>query len=279
MKTRVTILCDNCVSGSGFVGEHGFSALVERGSHPDLLDTGPGMSLAPNLKKLGRGLHGIRTVFISHGHYDHTGGLRWVVEQTRGIDVVAHPDIFSRHMIADPGSTGVEPRFIGCPFTQKELEDLGARFRFLDHTQEVHPGIWFITGIPRREEFAATDRRLVLQEAAGCRTDPIADDASLLVQTDGAPVLVLGCSHSGVLNILHFISEGMGIRKLRAVLGGTHLMFYGIENLAILIEELEGFSPEAVGVSHCTGFDASARLAAHFGNRFFRAGAGSGFEF
>ena len=278
MNNHVTILCDNCISASGFLGEHGFSALIDRGRERYLLDTGAGRTLATNLKTLGEDLTGLNRIFISHGHYDHTGGLKWVLEQTGGMEIVAHPDIFTRHM-ANRGTVDPDLRFVGCPFTRSELEDTGARFRFVDGTAEVSPGVWFISNIPRNPEFAPRDGRLVLRREGETVIDPISDDAGLIIETDADPVLLLGCAHAGVLNIFEFVRRDMGIKRLKAVLGGTHLMFYGTENLSRVIEELERFSVGIIAVSHCTGFEASAKLAMHFKARFAQAGAGRRFEF
>ncbi len=279
METRVTIVCDNSISRSGFVGEHGFSCLIERGDKKYLFDTGPGMSLPLNLKTLDMGLKGLDTVFISHGHYDHTGGLLWVTEQTDRIKVVAHPAVFSRHMRIDPAAPEKTSRYIGSPASRKELERAGAVFRFIDHTDEAAPGVWFITGIDRDPAKTPSDARLALSGETGFMLDPIEDDASLLIETDGPPVLILGCAHAGVLNILAHVREKMGIGWLRAILGGTHLMFYGLKDLPHVIEEFERFSIDLVGVSHCTGFEAAVALSNHFGKRFAAASAGRSFSF
>jgi 7,8-dihydropterin-6-yl-methyl-4-(beta-D-ribofuranosyl)aminobenzene 5'-phosphate synthase len=278
MKTRITILCDNGIIGPPFLGEHGFSALIERGDVRYLLDTGPGLTIGHNLDVLKQDLTSLNAVFISHGHYDHTGGLKWVLERTGDTEVVAHPDIFDRHM-ADPGNGRDGLRFVGCPFNRGELEDMGARFRFIEHPTEVAPGLWFIAGIPRDPEFDPKDGRLVLEQEGSMISDPISDDASLLLETETGTVLLLGCAHAGILNILEFIRGHMGIDRLKAVLGGTHLMFGGTQDLARVIEKLERFSVDLIGVSHCTGFDAAAVMAMHFGKRFARAGAGRQFEF
>ena len=279
METRVTIVCDNSISRSGFVGEHGFSCLIERGDKKYLFDTGPGMSLPLNLKTLDMGLKGIDTVFISHGHYDHTGGLLWVMEQTDRIKVVAHPAVFSRHMRIDPAAPEKTSRYIGSPASRKELEQAGAVFRFIDHTEEAAPGVWFITGIDRDTAKTPSDARLALSGETGFMMDPIEDDASLLIETEGPPVLILGCAHAGVLNILAHVREKMGIGWLSAILGGTHLMFYGLKDLPHVIEEFERFSIDLVGVSHCTGFEAAVALSNHFGKRFAAASAGRSFSF
>ncbi len=279
MKTTITILCDNSISRSGFIGEHGFSALIERGEEKYLFDTGPGMSLPLNLKALQKDLNGLKMVFLSHGHYDHTGGLKWVVEQTGKIEVVAHPAVFVRHLRFDPQKPLDPPRSIGCPFKQEALEHMGATFTFLDHTEEARPGLWFLSGIGRDPEKLPEDTRLVLQQGDGLAPDPLIDDASLLLETGTSPVLLLGCAHTGILNILDHVQNTMHITKLRAVLGGTHLMFYGPEVLEQAIKRFEDFALDLIAVSHCTGMSATIRLANHFGDRFQLASAGTAFDF
>jgi len=272
-------LCDNSISKSGFVGEHGFSLLIQRGSEKYLFDTGPGMSLPMNLNTLDMNLDGLSRVFISHGHYDHTGGLKWVIQQAGKVEVVAHPAVFSEHMRLGSHDTDESPLYIGCPYPRDELEQLGATFNFLDHTQEVNPGIWFVTGIDPVPEKLPHDDRLVLPGEKQPVPDPMEDDASILLETDTAPVLILGCAHSGVLNILDHVEKKMGIRKLHAILGGTHLMFYGPEAVSSVIDKFEKFSVDLVGVSHCTGMQAAIELAKHFGDRFMLASAGKVFHF
>jgi 7,8-dihydropterin-6-yl-methyl-4-(beta-D-ribofuranosyl)aminobenzene 5'-phosphate synthase len=279
MDTKITILCDNTISKTGFIGEHGFSLLIERMNEKYLFDTGPGMSLPLNLKFLNKDLEGLEKVFISHGHYDHTGGLKWVAQQADKIEVVAHPAIFSRHMALDSLDKSEVPRYIGCQFTQDELERLGVTFNFIDQTQEVAPGLWFVTGIESAPENLPNDSRLIISKGDRFVQDPIRDDASLLMDTEGSPVLILGCAHAGVFNILDHIKENMGITKLRAILGGTHLMFFEPEDVLRAIEKFEEFSIDMVGVSHCTGFQAAVTLYNHFGDRFKLASAGSLFHF
>ncbi|MCD6298188.1 MAG: MBL fold metallo-hydrolase, partial [Deltaproteobacteria bacterium] len=258
---------------------HGFSSLIERDDKKYLFDTGPGMSLPLNLKALNKDLDRLEKVFMSHGHYDHTGGLKWVIQQVSKVEVVAHPDIFSRHMVLNPQDTGEPPRYIGCQFSQDELEQSGAAFTFIDHAKEVSPGLWFVTGINPDPEKLPNDARLLIPQGDEFVRDPLKDDASLLIETDSAPILVLGCAHAGVFNILDYIRENMGITKLRAILGGTHLMFFGPKDVRRAIDKFEEFSIDLIGVSHCTGFQAAVELSKHFGDRFRLASAGSVFSF
>ncbi len=279
MGTIITVLCDNSISKSGFVGEHGFSLLLERGNEKVLFDTGPGMSLPLNLKTSNNDLDGLSGVFLSHGHYDHTGGLKWVIQQVGRVAVTAHTAVFSRHMVLDPENRVEPTRYVGCPYTQQELEDLGGMFNLIDHTEEISPGLWFVAGIDRNPQQLPKDTRLVLPQGDGFVPDPIEDDASLLMETGSGPVLILGCAHSGVLNILDHIKEKIGIGNLRAVLGGTHLMFYGPEDIARVINKFEEFSVDLVAVSHCTGMQGVIELSKHFEERFMVASAGSVLNF
>ena len=274
-KNTLTILCDNSISKPGFIGEHGFSVLIEKENKRYLFDTGPGMSLPLNLKTLGKNLKGVEKIFISHGHYDHTGGLEWSLKQIGRVEVVAHQAMFARHMSVHLQGGKEIKKYIGCPYTKNELKRLGAVFSFSDYTKEAAPGVWFITGIERKPQQLPLDTHLIILKDNEYIIDPIKDDASLLLETDDAPVLLLGCSHAGVLNILDHVREEMGIKRLRAVLGGTHLMFFGLQDMPQVIEKFEEFSIDFIGVSHCTGIQASIELAKHFGDRFMIASAGT----
>ncbi len=278
MKT-LTILCDNYVGRPGLVGEHGFSTLIECGERRYLFDAGSGVGLSANMKLLDKKLKGIGRIFLSHGHYDHTGGLEWVLQQTGPVNVVAHPDIFSQHYVQNPLLFATEPRYIGSPHSKEELTALGADFTFVDQTRQVEDGLWFVTGVPCKPDQSFQDPQLLLPDGQAFSPDPISDDASLLIETATDPVLLLGCAHAGVLNILDHIAETLKIRKLRAILGGTHLMFFSPERIAAVIRRFEDFGVEQVGVSHCTGMKAAVALGAHFKERFAAAAAGSVFSF
>ncbi|UCF85380.1 MAG: MBL fold metallo-hydrolase [Desulfobacteraceae bacterium] len=275
MKTIVTILCDNYVGKSGLIGEHGFCVMIERGNEKYLWDTSPGMSSPHNLKALGKNLKGLNGIVLSHGNYDHTGGLKWAVQESDGLKIVAHSAVFSQHMALNRKDPSEAPHYVGCSYSRQELEELGAAFHFVKHTKEIYSGIRFLAEIDRIAAQLPTDPYLVIPKGNKFVSDPMEDDASLLLEIDGSPILLLGCAHAGVLNILDHVKHKMGIHKLSAVLGGTHLMFSDTDNIQTFMDRLEEFSVDMIGVSHCTGFKAAGELAHHFGNRFVLGSAGS----
>ena len=277
--TTVQILCDNNIGRMDFLGEHGFAALIEHEGQSVLFDTGQGHTLPHNVQRGGIQLEGIAAILLSHDHFDHTGGLAWVLEQTGPKKVIAHPSVFDRHMARLSPDPAMAPLFIGPPKSREELEATGAVFEFREETGAIAPGFHFITGYARRPEKTPGDRQLVLARGEDLVPDPIAEDANLLLETPSGPVLVLGCAHGGVLNILDHVKEILGLDRLHAVLGGTHLMFYAPEQIQAVIEAFEEFQVKLVGVSHCTGPQAAMTLAMHFGDRFQQAAAGSRFEF
>ena len=279
LKTDITILCDNYAGRPGFIGEHGFSTLIESGDKRYLFDTGSGVGLSSNLKLLEKTLKGVSRIFLSHGHYDHTGGLKTALQEIGPVKVVAHSQVFARHYVKNPLLFANEPRYIGCPVPKEELSALGAEFAWVDQTRQVEDGLWFVTGVACKPNQNSQDPQLLLQDGDAFLPDPIADDASLLIETATDPVLLLGCAHAGILNILDHLQDTLKIRKLRAILGGTHLMFFSPERVAAVIERFEDFGVEQVGVCHCTGMKAAVALGAHFKDRFTAAAAGSVFSF
>ncbi len=277
--TTIKILCDNHIAGTAFLGEHGFAAFINHPSGTYLFDTGQGLALPHNVRQSGIRLEVLDAVLLSHGHYDHTGGLAWVLDQAGPLPVHAHPDVFTPHLAVPPDNPSAAPRYVGCPRTRVELEALGARLIFHDATVEIAAGIWFLSGYDRLAAQTPQDPKLVLTGADGPEPDNVADDASLLIETASGPVLLLGCAHGGVLNILDHVRDRLGIEHLHAVLGGTHLMPFSASQVRTVIEALKVFDVALVGVSHCTGDAAAMQLAQHFGGRYRRAAAGSTFHF
>ncbi len=277
-QTKITILCEN-VAGSmfGLIGEHGFSALIEKNGEKILFDTGQGFTLKHNASLLGVDFKEIDKIAISHGHYDHTGGLADALYPPRGAKVYLHPDCFGEKYAKIPTPIGDQHVFIGMKFRKELLEDsLKADFIFLKEYTEIGDGIYFSGEIPKKEEYAIKDTRLLIKTESGeFIEDPFNDDISLLIETDKGPVVLLGCAHSGVVNILRYLSEKTGYKEFYGVIGGTHLGFFppgkALENI---LDELDRFSVKLVAVSHCTGPVAAAHCYMRFKDRFEFANVG-----
>jgi 7,8-dihydropterin-6-yl-methyl-4-(beta-D-ribofuranosyl)aminobenzene 5'-phosphate synthase len=278
METRITILCENLVGRLVGAGEHGFSAFIETDQGNYLFDTGSGRSIVPNSLTLNKDLKSIKKIFLSHGHYDHTGGLSEVLKMKGKVDVHAHPHVFLDRIAVLKEEDREIKRFIGIRYKKRYLESLGAHFVFNTDFAEVEKG-FFLTGeVPRQATFEKPDPRLFSEIDGQTTHDLFLDDQSLVLNTDKGMVLILGCAHSGMINIIHHVVNKTGKESFHAILGGTHLDFLTHEQLEESIKSLKKIDIEKIGVSHCTGMRAAFRLHQEFGDRFFYGCVGSVLE-
>ena len=278
MKTRITILCENLVGRLGGTGEHGFSAFIETSRGNYLFDTGGGHSIVANSLALQKDLRTARKIFLSHGHYDHTGGLPEVLKLKGKVDVHAHPDVFSDRLAVLKENGKETKRFIGIFYKKSYLESLGANFVFNTDFVEVEKGLFLTGEVPRKTSFEKPDPRLFREINGKTEPDLFLDDQSLTIESEKGLILVLGCAHSGMINIIHHVINKTGKQDFYAILGGTHLGFLAPEQLEESIKSLKTMNIEKIGVSHCTGMKAACRLHQEFGERYFYGCVGSVLE-
>ena len=279
MKTKITILCENTVGRVIGSGEHGFSAFVETDHDNSLFDTGNGHAIVSNSLALNKDLRTARRVFLSHGHSDHTGGLPEALKLTGKVDVHAHPSIFLDRIAVRKVEGGEVRRFAGLVYKKTYLEFLGANFVLNQEFSEVQKGLFLTGEVPRRTSFEKNDPSLFVETDGKMVQDTLMDDQSLVLDTGKGLILLLGCAHSGMMNIVHHVVNKTGKQKFKAILGGTHLDFLTPEQLEESIKALKQMEIEKIGVSHCTGMKAASRLHQEFGNRFVYGCVGTVFDF
>lgn len=247
-----------------------------------MLDTGGGYPAATNAALLGIDLsRDVNQIVLSHGHYDHTGGLRSVLQHIgREMEIYCHPDVFSAKY-SKRGQGAVESgqgiRYVGVPFNRRELESLGAKFIFSREPVSLGAGMLTTGEIPQLTGYEQIDNTLLIKENYTLKPDPLNDDLALVVEADFGLVVILGCAHRGLINTLHHACTITGRQDIFAVIGGTHLLNSSIDQLDQTITELKRLGVKKLGVSHCTGFHSAARLAAAFGESFFLNNAGTSF--
>jgi 7,8-dihydropterin-6-yl-methyl-4-(beta-D-ribofuranosyl)aminobenzene 5'-phosphate synthase len=272
MKFRITILCENSVGPiSGTLGEHGFAALIEPSQgEPLLFDTGQGLTLLHNARRMNKDLSAVGKVVLSHGHYDHCGGLLPLLTEYGPKLVHAHPGVFTpRFRLKDTG----ECYPIGMMHSREQLESAGATFTISTEFREIAPGMFLTGEVPRVTAFEAGDQGLYC-DCTGQDVDCTPDDQSLVLETGRGLVVILGCCHAGLVNTLEHIACLTGRRDIYAVVGGTHLGFCGQVQLEMTISALKRWGIQKVAASHCTGFAASARLSREMPKEFQAAFVG-----
>jgi len=271
MQLHITTLSENTAGRIGVLAEWGLSILVETEGLKILMDTGLSISAAHNAEVLGVDLSAIDRIVLSHGHRDHTGGLLEVLAKTGEVEVIAHPDLFTAKYVR----IGDVDTYAGIPFSREELEALGARFNLSREPVWVSDRIVTTGELPMITEYEEIDANLYVTTDGELVPDPLLDDRALIINTDHGLVVILGCSHRGIINTLHHARDITGVELVHTVIGGTHLIAASEERVMLTAAALREFGVQRLGVSHCTGLPAAAMLAQEFGDVFFFNNAGT----
>jgi 7,8-dihydropterin-6-yl-methyl-4-(beta-D-ribofuranosyl)aminobenzene 5'-phosphate synthase len=264
MQVRITTLSENTAGRPGVLAEWGLSILVEADDLKILMDTGPSISVPYNASMLGIDLSLIDKIVLSHGHYDHTGGLREVLARTGKVEVIAHPDIFA----AKYARYGEQARYVGIPFSREALEALAA-FTLSREPVWIAEDIVTTGEIPMVSPYEKIDPPLCVKQGGKLVPDPLWDDRALIIRTDDGLVVITGCAHRGLINTLYHARELTGVDVVHTVVGGTHLILASEERVLLTAAALREFGVQRLGVSHCTGIRAAMMLAREFGDIFF----------
>ena len=255
-QINITVLVDN-EAGAGLEAEHGFSLWIDTGDRRLLFDTGQGELLLANAEALNVDLTQADNVILSHGHYDHTGGLAGLLHHCHSFDLYCHP-------------AAVHPRYSVRNHKPKCLQMPRASMAALDRFPQEHlhwvqqptllaPGIGLTGPIPRETSFEDTGGPFFLDQA-GHRPDPVDDDLALWISTDSGLIVCVGCAHSGLINTLrHILRQNPG-QRIRSVIGGFHLLNADRRRIELTIKALKDMAPEKVVPCHCTGGEAVEQI-------------------
>jgi 7,8-dihydropterin-6-yl-methyl-4-(beta-D-ribofuranosyl)aminobenzene 5'-phosphate synthase len=272
MQIRITTLNEN-TANYGFLAEWGLSILVEVDGMRILMDTGLSFSVVHNAQLMGVDLSTIDRILLSHGHADHTGGLREVLKIKGKVEVIAHPDVWASKYTRRAGQK--EEQYIGMPFSREELESRGARFNLTREPVYISENIMTTGEIPMVSGYEEVENNLFIKKGDALYQDQLADDLALLIDTDFGLVVILGCAHRGIVNTLRRAQSLTGKELVYAAIGGTHLFRASEERIGQTIADLKQMGIQKLGVSHCTGFRASAQLVREFEGIFFLNNAGT----
>jgi 7,8-dihydropterin-6-yl-methyl-4-(beta-D-ribofuranosyl)aminobenzene 5'-phosphate synthase len=277
MALRITTLSENTARLGDFLGEWGLSVLVEMDETTVLFDAGKGFSTAHNADSLGIDLSKIDKIVLSHGHYDHTGGLREVLRKMKKqVEIIAHPDIWQAKYARRKG----EPdRYIGIPFQRDELENLGASFHLTADAVTITKYIITTGVIPMVTDFEQIGEAFFVRGEGGWQPDKLADDQALIIKAEQGLVVVLGCAHRGMINTLYHAQRLASISEIHTLIGGSHLIGASEERLWKSIAALKELDVQKLALCHCTDLPAISVLAQEFGNRFLFNKAGTVIKF
>ena len=262
---RITILSTNLTGEWGLLGEWGFSGLIEAEGHRVLVDTGhhPDTVLR-NARELNIDLSNVKEVILTHHHSDHVGGLMTLRKELKRKNPealsIAHvaAGIFNSRRIAE----GEENDMIAI---RKEYEATGGKFIEHDTAAEVFPGAWLTGPVPRKYPERNWSTTVKLQTPQGLVEDNLPEDQSLVLNTPEGLVVITGCGHAGIVNILTYASQKFPNEPVNAVIGGLHLFPATDDQLNWTANELKQFHVASLLGAHCTGIESVYRLRDRLG--------------
>ena len=264
---RIVTLVENTCGHEGCIAEHGLSLYIETEKHKLLLDCGQTDAVVRNAEVLGIDLSAVDTVILSHGHYDHSGGI---IPFSR-INHTAQ--IIMQRKAAEPHYNG--ERYIGIDKAIPELPNI----RLIDGDLRLDDELYLFSGIKGRRCYPQGNRKLTRSEGGEKVPDDFAHEQCLVISQDGKRVLLSGCSHNGILNILDRYRDIFGDSPDH-VLTGFHMMKkdgeYTDEEKAVITETAEELSQmNTVFYSgHCTGIPAFEMMKAIMGDKLIALHSG-----
>ena len=263
---KIITLVENYILDKDLRAEHGLSILVvDDDGISTLFDAGQGSAFLQNASALGLDLSTVDHFVLSHGHYDHGGGLPFFLEHNQTAKIYIGCEAFLPKFHKDA--------YIGMPEIPKVSHQMISRDAPLKLSQHV-------TLIPAITIFDKSDthrRELKVERQGQMVDDDFVEEQFLLIEKNNQISIITGCSHRGIANIL---KTALQIRPLPMdlVLGGFHLMHSSPDELGTVAGHFRDLSPKRVGMSHCTGMDAYVFLKTRLGESVFYDATGSELE-
>lgn len=253
---KITTMVENTAPRAKLRAEHGLSVLVETDSDKILFDTGQTDAIIHNAEVLNVDLNTVKNVVLSHGHYDHAGGLKYLLD-TADLNVYAHPEIFRKRYSKAYGKNSL--RYIGIE-SREFYEQKGANFILDDKPIKIGENIYTTGFEPMMTDFESVDKNFIYETENGYKKDDVPDDMSLVIDTHEGIFIILGCAHRGIINIIKHAENIFG-KKVFGFIGGTHLgPASDFQREKTILELKKNKDLKIIGPSHCTGLLMSAKL-------------------
>jgi len=260
----VTVLVENMAGDPSLLGEWGLSFLIETGKHRILFDAGGGRTLFENARALKVDLTKLDAIVVSHGHFDHTGGLEKALETSGPVDLFIHPAAFAPRYFKGRERVVREENGI----SRDMLRGKARGFLETSTPTLVREGVMVTGQVPRTADFEDTGVGGFIYLDADMKTpDLVPDDQAIFFRVPEGIVVILGCAHAGVVNTARYVMKLAGAEKIYAVMGGTHLLSASPQRMQATIEAFRQMGIERILLGHCTGVNSYAQLAGVFPGR------------
>jgi 7,8-dihydropterin-6-yl-methyl-4-(beta-D-ribofuranosyl)aminobenzene 5'-phosphate synthase len=265
MQIKITTLVDDqaAAADNSLIHEHGLAMIIQTAHESILFDTGYSDALLKNARQLGIDVGQIQKVIISHGHLDHAGGVKYLIDSNPCFTLMAHPGIFAKKIIRSSGTS----RTFGISEDLPVLKKKGIRLDLQKEAVMISENIMTTGHIPMETDFEKVESRFFTEENGDVVPDLFEDEKALIIRTSSGTVVLLGCSHRGIINTLNHVAAVTGNDKIYAIMGGLHLGNAHPSKIEKVCNHLEKFDIDRIIVGHCTGIPAIKEFIRKFGNK------------
>jgi len=246
---KITTLIENYVSEEGLFAEHGLSFYIETDKHKILFDTGQTGLFIQNAKKLEININEVDSLVLSHGHYDHTGGLNHFLENNSKAKVYAKQNIFI------PKYSG-KKRFVGTKYKEELLKN---RLVYVDAITEIAENVFIMPDITIHNSIDTNFKGFSKKVGNDFFPDEFDDELYLVIKHHNKINIITACSHRGITNICNSATEHFKL-PVGLILGGFHMTDCNVEQHVDITHYFRMLKPESIGVCHCTGLEKFADL-------------------
>lgn len=252
---RIITLCENRVLSGKLKAMHGLSLYIEIRNHKYIYDVGQEDIFLSNAQNLNIDLKRCEKIIISHGHYDHGLGLVNLGDLINKNNFIINKKAFKNKVRFKSDKTVKDIGIVGAV---KHLEAFGMD---IDKSFEIDKGVWCICNVLVPKEHKRVDVGLYVENENGSyELDDFQDEINLAVETKEGLVVISGCSHCGVINILEEAKKVTGVQRINTFVGGTHLINASKEEILKTADKLLELKVERLIIGHCTGVDTIALL-------------------
>ena len=264
---KISCIVDNrALFASNLYAEHGFSLFLNLDNEKVLMDAGKTPTVFKHNFDL-LGLDSIDKVVLSHGHDDHTGGISAL--HNMGAKFFLHPDaLIPKYAVSDGNS-----RYIGFPKSAVP-DKSGIELEFVAETTKIGSNLWIFNHVDKYCDFENIPSYLSIKKEGKFLKDKFSDELNLVVETDNGLVVLSGCAHLGIVNILYSAMEYFQ-DEIYGVIGGSHLINANPQRIEQTLDEFKKINPDIIAMGHCTGFEALCRFKNEFEDKFIPLESGA----
>lgn len=262
-------IVENTTTSKQYKCKPGLSLYIETTKHKILFDVGPNDLFLENAKKMNININEIDILILSHGHSDHGGGLKYFLNVNQKAKIYVRATAFDPHYIKVMGI----PIFVGI---DKNL--INDRFIFSDNISIIDDELTLFSGIKEGNFYSSSNRKLFVKKNNKMIQDDFNHEQNLIIKVDNKRILISGCSHAGIINILKK-AEDLCLSNIDLVFGGMHLFnppthkYESDEYIDKIAKELNN-TKSIFYTFHCTGVKAYERLKQILNNRIHYIGTG-----